>query len=361
MYICPHVHLRDEEEAYKETIAHGLLVATQAGFEAVIDMPNNKRQVVNRERVRERLNLAQRAREANSKIVTEYHVHVGLTADPAQLEEAVYCYNEIPEVAGQKLFAGRSIGTLAVIKEDEQKFVFKRLTELGYKGPVVIHAEKEQYMNVGFFDPKRPITHALSRPPLAAIASVKDMIDFSGEAGFQGHLHIAHVSLPDEVYLVQQAKKQGRRISCGVTPHHFMLDESYLRSSDGLLYKMNPPLRSKEEVRELRACVLAGLVDLAENDHAVHSLEEKTNPPYFSGMPSLWMYPHFVKWLGTIGMELENEREPIDVVRFTFGNANKIFGKHGKPLVSEIRIKHTWPISNEEYPMDPRRFCVELT
>lgn len=355
MYICPHVHFRDEkEEAHKETIEHGLWVATRSGFDAVIDMPNTTRPVISRERVKERLALAQRARENNPRITTSYHVHVGLTADLSQIEEAVRAYNEIDQVAGMKLFAGRSIGNLAVIKEDDQKFVFNKLAELRYNGPVVVHAEKEKYMNPEIFDPTRPITHAYSRPPLAAIESVKDMITFSADAGFEGHLHIAHVSTSEEVYLVQEAKRTGRKISCGITPHHFMLHEGSLNGYNGLLYKMNPPLRSDYELRTLNSCVLRGEVDLAETDHAPHTLAEKTKPPYLSGMPGLWMYHHFIRLLLERGMKEKDKNERTDIDRFTFRRANEIFGKNGNPLVSERIVREIEIVNPKEYPMDPR-------
>lgn len=90
MVVDCHVHFRDEEEANKETIRRGLLVARDSGLSAVFDMPNTQRPVVSLERVEDRLTLADKA---GVKEVF-YGTYVGLTADVEQVKQAVQVYRD---------------------------------------------------------------------------------------------------------------------------------------------------------------------------------------------------------------------------------------------------------------------------
>ncbi len=95
------------------------------------------------------------------------------------------------------------------------------------------------------------------------------------------------------------------RITCGVTPHHILWDDEMLKRPDGLLYKMNPPLRGKKDVDELRQYLREGKIDWIETDHAPHPIGEKLYPPYLSGYPSLYLYRDFVEnFLPSMGLNM---------------------------------------------------------
>lgn len=285
----PHAHCRDEEQAYKATIASTLELADSQGVRMIFDMPNTHRPVIDESRVIERLALVPAAYKSN------YRLYVGVTGDLDQLAEAVRCYDTIAPVVGLKMFAGKSVGDLSVTNEAQQLAVYRTLAKLGYRGVLAVHCEKEALLRPAIWDPTDPITHCSARPKIAEIESVKDQVRFASDAWFTGVLHVCHVSCPESIEVIEEGRRWGLRITCGVTPHHLMWNEWWMKRQDGLRYKMNPPLRSMEDVEALRQMVCAGRVSWIETDHAPHTQTEKSGPPYMSGYPSLELYNGLVE------------------------------------------------------------------
>ena len=303
MIIDTHVHCRDEEQEYKETIAHALEVARDSGVSAILDMPNPKRPVFDRKRALERINLA---KKANIKEVF-YGTYIGLTANREQIKRGVDTWEELfPDVVGFKLYAGHSVGELGVVSLEEQAIVYETLSNMDYEGVTFVHAEKEIEMNdkINFvFDSKFPISHCMARPPKAEYESVKDQIELALKYGFMGKLHIAHVSHIDTVTLIDHSKIYGLDISCGVCPHHLMFDYNIMKSENGLLWKMNPPLREPGINNKMLEALRNGTIDWIETDHAPHGnritgdLSEKLGSPFMSGISVLPWWPMIVEYL----------------------------------------------------------------
>lgn len=285
--IDPHVHFRDEKWAYKETIAHGLELAESQGVEKVFDMPNLPKPIIREKDLVERLKLVPEDKREM------YYLYLGVTESKEQLTEAVKLYDRYPEVIGLKMFAGKSVGDLEIIEESKQKEVYMLLSILGFTGVLAVHCEKESYMQNDLWDPKNPITHAYARPKKAEIESVRDQIDYAKQSEFSGILHIPHISCPESVELVDKARKE-IKITCGVTPHHIMWDTQMMSKPNGLIYKMNPPLRIYLDKVELQKQLKKEMIDWIETDHAPHAIGEKLFPPYLSGYPSLYLYSKFV-------------------------------------------------------------------
>lgn len=312
MRIDPHVHFRDDGQEYKETIRHGLAAAKEEGVDLVFDMPNTLKPIVTENDVKRRLTFVPESEKER------YYLYIGATSDEKQLIDAVRIANETKEVIGLKLFAGKSTGNLAVISEEEQYSIYSVLAENNYKGVIAVHCEKESFMK-DIFNPKEPITHAYSRPKVAEIESIKDQIEFVKHSNFKGTLHICHVSCKESVELINSARSE-INITCGVTPHHLLWDETKMNSDVGLLYKMNPPLRSKDDVITLREFLKSGKIDWIETDHAPHAIGEKLHKGYPSGYPSLYLYKELVeKFLPMLGL---NQKQIDDL---TFNNIVKTF------------------------------------
>ncbi len=312
MRIDPHVHFRDEEQSHKETIAHGLSVAREQNVGVVFDMPNTPRPVIDEERVLKRLSLVPKGMEEN------YYTFVGVTKNEEQLKKAVELVNENERVCGLKLFAGKSVGNLEILGKEEQNRVYSILSDCGYEGVLAVHCEKEDFIKNNF-DPCKPISHSIARPKIAEIESVKDQIELATRTGFNGNLHVCHASCKETIMLVNQAKKS-LRVTCGVTPHHSLWDNTIMNNSLGGIYKMNPPLRELSDVEGIRKCLVEGLVDWIETDHAPHAIGEKLSDNCPSGYPSLYLYNSFVEnFLPAIGVEKEL------IQRMTFDNIVKAF------------------------------------
>lgn len=294
--IDPHVHCRDGQQAYKETISHVLALAARQGVEKVFDMPNTNPPLLRERDIKERLRLV--PQEGKGR----YFLYLGLTPRYAQLEEAVFCYRKYPQVIGFKLYAGQSVGDLGITCPQDQEKIYQILGKLKYRGVLAVHCEKVALFRPEIWDPTRPLTHFYARPKEAEIEAIKDQIRFAQRANFLGSLHIVHVSAPESIEIIERARKK-IKITAAVTPHHLLWSKEMLARKDGLLYKMNPPLREKKEVEKIRRYLKEGKIDWIETDHAPHPVGEKLFPPYLSGFPSLYLYKKLVQeFLPQIGV-----------------------------------------------------------
>ena len=344
MYIDTHVHLRDFNQTYKETIKHGLEVAYDSGVDAVFDMPNTDPPIMTRELVEARIKLAK-----DADVPVFYGIHMGLTAKPEQIRRAADVYRAFPQVIGMKLYAGHSTGDLGVVTRCDQRVVYETLSSEGYDGVLMVHCEKESAMNRKLWIPSRPTTHCHARPERAEVESVHDQIKLARESGFTGKLHIAHISSPDAVYAVDVAKAMGLDISCGVCPHHLIYDLSQMFREDGVLWKMNPPLRKISSRDKLLQCLKDGKINWIETDHAPHALAEKTGkvsdangkPSYASGIPGLAWWPLFDEYLR------KQNFSDSQIEALTFNNALDRFGLDIKRTRRPLKDRRV------DYPFDP--------
>ncbi len=342
MYIDSHVHLRDFNEAYKETIRHGLEVARDAGVDAVFDMPNKNPAIITREHI---VACLQSAKEANVPKVF-YGLYIGVTKDPEQIKQAVAVTREFSQVVGIKFYADETTGDLGITEEDDQKLVYRVLAYEGYTGVLAVHCEKKASRNPQLWDPRNPISHYCARPEKAETDAVKDQITFATAAGFKGKLHITHISTPEAVDLVHAAKS-ALDISCGVCPHHLIYGYTQLCEENGILWKMNPALRSKDSKLKLVEQLKQGRIDWIETDHAPHSLEEKIKEPHCSGIPALPWWPMFDLFLQ------QQDLSDAQIRALTFDNVATRFG------INITRTQRPFKDHRAEYAFDPYKKVAE--
>jgi dihydroorotase len=325
--IDPHVHLRDDRQAHKETLSHGLSVAWRAGLDGVFEMPNTDPPLTTRDAILRRMEKADKA-IASLGVPIFHGLYAGLTADPAQIEQAVTAWREFfPRVVGLKMFAGHSTGNMGITGREAQGKVYGRLVDLGFTGVLAVHCEKEELLHAGNWDPARPSSHAEARPPAAEVASVDEQKELARESRFGGTLHVCHVSAPWAVDLLRDTHADkpaaqsppGFRATCGLTPHHALLDSGMMDRPHGVFLKTNPPLRSKPMPQEMLGRLLAGRIDWIETDHAPHTSKEKTEG-FASGVPGLPFYPRFLVLLRARGMQ------PALLDSLTHDNICAVFG-----------------------------------
>ena len=210
--IDPNVHLRDWNQAHKETVEHGLDVAYRAGLDAVFEMPNTNPVLTSRKTIEDRIALGDTALENlqnkfGQKFYMFHGIYAGVTADPEQIKEVVEIYRENQRVVGLKMFAGHSTGNMGLVDDntskgyDKQLQVYKTLTKLDYKGVLAIHCERESDIDSTLFKSFDPITHTKARPSKAEINSIADQIKLKQETGYQGKTHICHISTPGSLAL----------------------------------------------------------------------------------------------------------------------------------------------------------------
>ncbi len=350
--IDPHVHLRDWAQSEKETLAHGLSFAWRIGLSGVFEMPNTNPPLTTRDAIARRLADADRARaEINSPIF--HGLYFGATPDPDQLAEVVAAHAEFfPRVVGMKLFAAHSTGRMGVITRDAQWRVWSRLAELDYRGVVAVHAETEDLCYPELWDPADPISHGTVRPVAAEIHSVRQQIELASEAGFRGSLHIVHVTTPDVLDIINEARgSHSFAIRGGVTPHHALLNDSLLRKSVVPEWKVNPPIRPPAIQEVMYQRVMSGSIDWIESDHAPHTLEDKRAGA--SGIPGI---PAF-----RLLTDMLRERlSPDDADRLTHQAVIDAFQIPADTFPENPAAHAPWSYTDAatEYPWDPYRFLV---
>ncbi|OIO80196.1 hypothetical protein AUJ84_04085 [Candidatus Pacearchaeota archaeon CG1_02_32_132] len=315
MYFDGHVHDRDWEEAYKETVEHVLNVARDSGVDGIGIMPNTKPSIFTEELAVARYNLA---KAANIPEVA-YFIWMGVTKDPEQIKRGIQAYRRLPFVLGFKMYGGNSTNQLGIVDVRDHFNVFNTFSNEGYDGSLLIHPEKEARMKPEIWDPRNPITHAFARPAIAETESIRDMLGFAYLTGFKGKLHFVHVSTHEGVEYINLAKKRGLDVSAGVCPHHLLLPYTEMLGIQGLEKKMNPPLRAPGEPELLLEDLREGRIDFLETDHAPHTRKDKYEA-CASGVNALAWWPLFEEFFRRRGFT-EKRIEEI-----TFSAAVERFG-----------------------------------
>ena len=151
-------------------------------------------------------------------------------------------------------------------------------------------------------------------------------------AGVGARLHVPHVSTAGSVALIRAAKDRGVRVTAEVTPHHLSLEDELIRSYDPVL-KVNPPLRTLEDVEALRAALIDGTIDCVATDHAPHAAETKDQEWEHAPCGMLGLETAFA----VVNTELvaTGRLDPlIAVARMTTGPAAvRDVGAHGGPIM----------------------------
>jgi dihydroorotase len=253
-----HVHLREPGREDEETVESGCNAAAAGGFTGVACMPNTNPDIDSAEIVRF-------VKERASKHLVDVYP-VGC-ATLARKGEAISPMLELYE-AGAVAFSddGVAIKSAAILRNVLE---YTRMINI----PIIEHCEDESLaggaMNESF------ISTILGLPGIPNVAEdlivSRDimMAEFTG-----GRVHIAHISSKNAVELVRQAKKKGINVTAEAAPHHFSLTDEQIKNFD-TNYKMNPPLRSQQDVEAVIEGLKDGTIDCIASDHAPHSIEEK--------------------------------------------------------------------------------------
>lgn len=255
-----HCHLRDPGQEYKEDIETGTKSAAAGGITSVACMPNTKPVVDSEPLV---TYIKSKAKEVG--YVNVYPIG----AISKGLEG-----KELAEI-GEMKFAG------AVAVSDDGKPVtdsglMRRAMEYAdmFDMTVISHCEDMGLANDGYMNEGAVATamglRGISRAAEEVMVS-RDIIiaEATGTA-----IHIAHVSTRGSVELVRQAKKRGVRVTCETCPHYFTLTEKAVEGFNTNA-KMNPPLRTDDDVAAIKEGLADGTIDCIVTDHAPHHIDEK--------------------------------------------------------------------------------------
>jgi dihydroorotase len=261
-FVDLHVHLREPGQEYKETVATGARAAVAGGFTTICAMPNTK--PVNDNASVTELVLARAAAAGLARVVP-----VGCISR-AQAGEDLAEYGEL-KAAG-----------CPVVSDDGKPVVSSGLMRRALEyarafGLVVaVHEEDPALVGKGVMHEGAASTRLGLKGIPAAAEDVMVLRDLALLELTGGRLHVQHVSTRGAVRAIRDAKKRGLAVTAEATPHHLALtDEDVAASGYATDYKMNPPLRSADDVKAVREGLADGTLDAIATDHAPHSAVEK--------------------------------------------------------------------------------------
>jgi len=255
-----HTHLRQPGREDEESIQTGTQAAAKGGFTTICCMPNT-----------------------NPPIDT-----------PALVE---YIYQEAKKSAVVEVLP---IGAISYRREGKRLSEMGRLKKAGVVGfsddgkwvvdshlmrraleyvrmldlPIISHCEdpylsKNGVMNEGYWSTVLGLPGIPAQAETIAIFRDLSLVKLTGS-----RLHIAHVSTKEGVKLIKKAKSENLKVTCEVTPHHLCLSDEAVKTFDTNT-KVNPPLRTNEDIEALKKGLKEGIIDVIATDHAPHSPEEK--------------------------------------------------------------------------------------
>jgi dihydroorotase-like cyclic amidohydrolase len=246
--IDPHVHVREPGQTHKEDWDSATRAALAGGVTMILAMPNTKPPIFDATT----LDLALKA--ARQKARCDYAQFVG--AGP---ENAVPVPALASQAAGLKMYLDSTFGELRL---DDMTLWMPHFANYPKEYPIVLHSE--------------------SRTMAAGILFA---------AIYDRPVHIAHISLKEEILLIKAAKEYGIKVTCEVCPHHLFLskdDNPAISSRHPGRAEVRPRLATKEDVEALWQNM--DVIDCFATDHAPHTLEEKDSenpPPGFPGLETL--------------------------------------------------------------------------
>ena len=255
-----HVHLREPGFEHKETIETGTKAAARGGFTSVCPMPNTKPATDCAETVQWVVNKAKEVSPVN--VLPVGAVTIGQagkenTDIEAMKEAGIYAISE----------DGKSVMDSGIYRK-----AMKEAARLNI--PVMAHCEDINLVEGGALNAgKKAETMGIKGISNAVedIIAARDIM-LAKETG--ATLHLCHCSTRDSVEMVRQAKADGIKVTAEVCPHHFTMCEDDIAEDDAN-YKMNPPVRGREDLEALRKGLHDEVFDVISTDHAPHSAEEK--------------------------------------------------------------------------------------
>ena len=315
MYIFPgfadvHVHLREPGFSYKETIKTGTLASAHGGYTAVCSMPNLNPVPDSVENLQEQLDIIEK--DACINVYPYASITVGQMGQ------------ELSDMEGMadNIIAFSDDGR-GVQSDELMEMAMIKAKALGKM--IVAHCEvndllKGGYIHDGKYAKANGHRGICSESEWKQIERDLKLVEKTGCS-----YHVCHISTKESVELIRQAKAKGLDVTCETGPHYLILDDSDLQEHGR--FKMNPPLRSKEDKLALIEGIKDGTIDMIATDHAPHSAEEKSRGLEKSMMGVVGietafplMYTYFVQ-TGVITLEKLIELMSI--------NARKRFGIGG--------------------------------
>jgi dihydroorotase len=255
-----HVHLREPGREDKETVATGTKAAAKGGVTTVLAMPNTNPAIDSPEAVELLKGIIKKDARINVLIcgaITKSRRGAELSDIAALKQSGVYAISDDGSSVDNNALM------LAALKTAKQSGIL-----------TICHCEDKALsgkgvMNLGFNSTRlglRGISNA------SEYQRIKRDIELAEQAA--APVHIAHVSCRESVEVIAEAKKKGIAVTCETAPHYFTLTDDDLLDYDTNM-KINPPLRSKDDLAAIKQGLQDGIIEVIASDHAPHTENEK--------------------------------------------------------------------------------------
>ena len=253
-----HVHFRQPGFSYKETIKSGSMAAARGGYTAVCTMPNLNPVPDCVEHLQEQLDIIKN--DAVINVLPYGAITVGQSggkiSDLEGMAKSVIAFSDdgkgvqSEDMMREAMLRAKALGKMIVAHCEDNSLLFGGYIHDG------VYAKEHGHRGICSESEWKPIERDLR---------------LAKETGCA--YHVCHISCKESVELIRKAKSEGVNVSCETAPHYLILTDEDLQE-DGR-YKMNPPLRSKEDRQALIEGIKDGTVDMIATDHAPHSADEK--------------------------------------------------------------------------------------
>ncbi len=325
-----HVHFREPGFSYKETIKTGCEASAAGGYTAVCTMPNLKPVPDSVENLRRQLDMI--ADQATIHVYPYGAITVGergeVLADLEGMGPDVIAFSDdgkgvqSDEMMRQAMLRAKALGKL-----------------------IVAHCEVNDLLRGGYIH-DGAYAKANGHKGICSASEYEQIardLRLAEEIGCK--YHVCHISTKESVELIRQAKARGVDVTCETAPHYLVMDDSYLQENGR--FKMNPPLRSREDRYALVEGLRDGTIDMIATDHAPHSAEEKAKGLADSAFGVVGIETAFsVLYTCLVRNEIISLEKLMELLAI---NPRKRFGI---PLGNDFTV---WNL-HEEFTVDPDKF-----
>ena len=254
-----HVHFREPGFSYKETIKSGSMASAKGGYTSVCTMPNLNPVPDSLEHLKEQTDIIER--DAVIEVLPYAAITIGEKGeelvDMESLAEKVIAFSD----------DGRGVQSEEMMRE-----AMLRAKALGKM--IVAHCEVNELLKGGYIH-EGDYAKEHGHRGICSESEWKQIerdLRLAKETGCA--YHVCHISTKESVDIIRKAKAEGVNVTCETGPHYLVMDDSDLQEEGR--FKMNPPLRGKEDREALIKGIQDGTIDMIATDHAPHSAEEKS-------------------------------------------------------------------------------------
>ncbi len=256
-----HVHFRDPGFTHKEDVITGCNAALAGGVTGVLCMPNTKPPVDNPETVKY---IIDKAEDTGVEVYPVGCITNGMCG------KGLCDYDELKQSGVLAVSDdGRPVENAEQMREALEKSIDNGLL-------VISHCEDLSIINGGIMN-KGEMSEKLGVKGMDRVS--EDMItarEIILAKSVNSRIHIAHVSTEGSTEIIRQSKKTGVKVTCETCPHYFLLTDEKLAARDAD-FRMNPPLRTADDVKAIIDGIVDGTIDCIVTDHAPHTAEEKAD------------------------------------------------------------------------------------